>query len=297
VFQELHASALAALLFVDTRVMSTWPVANGVGAKFMGLVRKPMAYVSLMDAWSLARHGARRVRLRAGGTAVESASCNVVGDLSADRPGGGLIVVCGHLDSVAVGVGADDNASGMAAVLDIARRLRSRRRRHGLRFIGFGAEEQLSLGSMRYVKEQVTDLNRIGFVCNIDGIGAHLGLSTAMCTGTAALEAYVREALETRLPFGQVTADVSPYQDQFWFAAQGIPGIWMARETHPGTHWYHHSAHNDLGVVSMRQIAWAAEVASDLLGDLADTATWPFPREIEPSLRERIGEYRRELFE
>ena len=47
-FAALHDSPLAALLFVDTRMQCAWPVANGMGEKFMDLVSKPMAFVSLM---------------------------------------------------------------------------------------------------------------------------------------------------------------------------------------------------------------------------------------------------------
>jgi Zn-dependent M28 family amino/carboxypeptidase len=256
-----------------------------------------MAYLSLMDAQALAKHDVRRIRLTATGTMRDATSCNIMGELPGDAPGGNLIVVSGHLDSVVVGVGADDDASGVAAVLESARRLRSRRRKHTLRFIGFGAEEQLSVGSARYVTEQVEDLDRIAFACNFDSIGAPFGLSTVMSTGTPQLDAFVRDVLEDRQQFGRVQVDACPYQDQFWFTAKGIPGIWLNRHTHLGANWYHHSTHNDLAAVSMHQIAWTAETACELLCDLAASDRWPFPRDIAPPLREKIEAYRRELFD
>ena len=296
VFQQLHESGLTALLFVDTRLQTDWPIANGVGERFMKLIRKPMAYVSLMDAWWLAKYKATRVRFTCTGEATEGTSWNVAGDLQGNDPQGRVIVMCGHIDSVSVGQGADDNASGMAAVLECARRLRERCPRHAIRFVGFGAEEQLSVGSSRYVNTQVQDLDRIGFVCNFDGIGAHLGLSTVMCTGTPDLLTYVQDVVDKGLQFGKAVADVSPYQDQFWFTAKGIPGIWFTRKTHLSSSWYHHSVHNRLEEISGEQIAWTAEAACEMVGDLAERASWPFERELSPELQARIAEYLCELF-
>jgi len=296
VFQQLHDSELEALIFVDTRLQTNWPIANGVGERFMGLIRKPMAYVSLMDAWALARNRVARVRLTCPGRTKESTSWNVIGEWPGDDPQGRIIVVSGHMDTVAVGQGADDNASGMAAVLECARRLRACSRRHSIRFVGFGAEEQLSLGSNRYVNIQVQDLDRVGFACNFDGMGAHLGLSTVMCTGTPELYSYARDIVEERMEFGEAISNVSPYQDQFWFTAKGIPGICITRKTHLQAHWYHHSEYNDLSVVSCKQIAWAAETACEMLRELAANEPWPFDREISPALREKVAHYLRELY-
>jgi Peptidase family M28 len=295
VFEELHNSALEALIFVDTRMQTDWPIANGVGERFMGLIRKPMAYVSLMDAWALARDKAQRVRLTCSGTAKDATSWNVAGELPGD-PDGNVIVVCGHLDSVSVGVGADDNASGMAAILECARRLKDKERRHTLRFIGFGAEEQLSVGSHRYVKSQVKDLDNIAFVCNFDSMGAHLGLSTVMCTGTPEMDAYIEGIVDERQQYGVIVSDVCPYQDQFWFTVNGIPGLWFSRQTHIQGYWYHHSEHNNLEAMSFEQIAWGAETACEILDELASSANWPFERAITSELAAEVEDYVKELF-
>ncbi|HOD50906.1 MAG TPA: M20/M25/M40 family metallo-hydrolase [Candidatus Hydrogenedentes bacterium] len=296
VFAELHQSGLAALLFVDTRMQTAWPIANGVGERFMKHITKPMAYLSLMDAYGLARERAARVRLTCSGVMKDATSWNAAGELPGDDPGGRVIVVSGHLDSVSIGQGADDNASGIAATLECARRLRGVKRKHTLRFIGFGAEEQLSVGSNRYVNEQAADLDRIAWVCNFDSIGAHFGLSEVMCTGTPEMEAYVRGIADARMQYGTAYADVCPYQDQFWFAARGIPGVWFSRNTHLPGHWYHHSEYNNLDAVSCEEIAWTSETACVMLEELAGSSAWPFPRAIASDMREKADGYLRELF-
>ena len=295
-FSQLHQSGLKALLFVNTRLQTDWPPADGVGEKYMSLIRKPMAYVSMTDAWALARERVSRVRFSCDGRTEDATSWNAVGELAGGDPEGRIIVASSHIDSVSVGVGADDNASGTAAILECARRLREESRRHTFRFIGFGAEEQLSVGSTRYIKEQVQDLDRIDFTCNFDGIAALMGLSSVMCTGTPELEKYVNEIVETRLRFGETSTEVSPYQDQFWFTARGIPGLWFGRTTHPGGFWYHHSEHNSLDQISMEQIAWTAEAACEMLAELGSTDQWPFERQIPEDLQKDIDRYLREIF-
>jgi len=297
VFAEMHNSDLAALVFCDTRLQTEWPVANGMGEKFMKLVKKPMAYISLMDAWKLARAGVRRVRLTSIGATEDAGSWNVVGDLPGDNPDGRVIVVCGHLDSVAVGVGADDNASGIAATLECARRLKQVPRTHTFRFVGFGAEEQLSVGSWRYVADQITDIDRVALVFNFDGFAAWRGITEILSTGTPEFDGYIRDVVDSRLAFGSVVPGVSPYQDAYPFATKGIPGAWFSRKTHQDMYWWHHSVHNDLANVSPEQIAWTAESACTILGEIAATDDWPFDKKIAPDLQKEIDKYRRELFE
>ena len=287
-FAQLHSSPLRAMIFVDTRFTNDWPIADGMGEKFMPLVRKPMSNISLPAAWTLARDGARRVRLVATGEVQETTSQNVVGEMPGTDPAGKRIVVCGHIDAVGVGVGADDNASGMAAVFECARRLKDLGGRHTFRFIGFGAEEQLSVGSYHYVKRQLGDAESVGLVCNFDGIAALLGISEVVCIGTTDMADYLRSIVEERQGFGRVKAEVSPYQDQFPFAARGIPGVWFTRKTHKQTYWYHHSVKNDLDVCSVRQIAWTAETACEVLADLAGRDEWPFPPRIAPETMKEV---------
>jgi Zn-dependent M28 family amino/carboxypeptidase len=128
-----------------------------------------------------------RDRLQSWGYAVQlpvitvgsGTSLNVV----ADKPGFGtaareLIIVTAHLDSVnsAGGVnapapGADDNASGSAGVLEIARVISTEALQHDLRFILFGGEEQGLHGSIQYVQGlPAVDRSRIRAVINMDMI-------------------------------------------------------------------------------------------------------------------------------
>ena len=84
---------------------------------------------------------------------------NVIADrVGASANGRSLVVIGAHLDSVNLNgnnasraPGADDNASGSAGVLEIARVLRDYCGRHDLRLILFGGEEQGLHGSRQLV--------------------------------------------------------------------------------------------------------------------------------------------------
>lgn len=90
-----------------------------------------------------------------------------------------LVYVVAHLDSIneAGGVnspapGADDNASGAAGVLEIARVLATAIIRHDLRLVLFGGEEQGLHGSRVHVADlSDADRARIIMVVNMDMIG------------------------------------------------------------------------------------------------------------------------------
>jgi len=57
-----------------------------------------------------------------------------------------------HYDSVDIGKGADDNASGVAVILEMAKYLKNIETPYTIRFIAFGAEENGLNGSKYYVE-------------------------------------------------------------------------------------------------------------------------------------------------
>ncbi|APR84779.1 Hypothetical protein A7982_10128 [Minicystis rosea] len=79
-------------------------------------------------------------------------------NLEVERRGSDEIVIIGaHYDSVAGTVGADDNGSGVAALLALAREFAPRKPVRTLRFVAFANEEppyfqQASMGSVVYAK-------------------------------------------------------------------------------------------------------------------------------------------------
>ncbi len=81
------------------------------------------------------------------------------------------IVIGAHFDAVPYCPGADDNASGTAAVLELARVLREYPTRMSITFIAFDSEESWMWGSYHYVEEAVARGDDITLMINPDMIG------------------------------------------------------------------------------------------------------------------------------
>jgi len=81
------------------------------------------------------------------------------------------IIVDGHYDGVSGTPGADDNASAVAATLEIARILAPYHFRKSLRYIGFSFEEQGLIGSQAYIQSGIRPWEQVEDVLNMEMIG------------------------------------------------------------------------------------------------------------------------------
>lgn len=83
-----------------------------------------------------------------------------------------IVYVVAHYDSVAVGPGANDNASGTSGMMELARVLEKQPSNKEIRFIAFGAEEIGLLGAREYVGQLSQDeIDRSIAAFNMDMIG------------------------------------------------------------------------------------------------------------------------------
>lgn len=106
---------------------------------------------------------------------------NVIGTRLASHPSpdsDAPLIVAAHYDTVRGSPGADDNASGLAVLLEAARCLRSAPLSREVRFIAFSLEEEDLLGSLAYVSSLKKDghqiagaivLESVGYACATDG--------------------------------------------------------------------------------------------------------------------------------
>ena len=109
------------------------------------------------------------------GQTEQVSATNVVAELPGSRVDAGTVIFTAHLDSVPAGPGANDNGSGSAVVLELARELARRspaERPMTVRFALFGAEE-LGLFGSRYYVQSLTDAERqaIRADVNLDMVG------------------------------------------------------------------------------------------------------------------------------
>lgn len=102
---------------------------------------------------------------------------NVVAYLHRNEDANAPVVLIGaHYDAQGmrdadVYPGADDNASGVAALLEIARISAGRKNGPDLVFVAFGAEEKGLLGAKAYVANPSVPLSRMLLMLNLDMVG------------------------------------------------------------------------------------------------------------------------------
>ncbi|OGS06996.1 MAG: hypothetical protein A2270_05850 [Elusimicrobia bacterium RIFOXYA12_FULL_51_18] len=99
--------------------------------------------------------------------------CNIIGSRAGASPGSRIILVIGHMDSVGYeNAGADDNASGAAGVLEMARVLAGYNSDHAFVFVAANGEENGIIGGYACAEELRKNglMSRLAWVINMDMI-------------------------------------------------------------------------------------------------------------------------------
>ncbi|MEM9394401.1 MAG: M28 family peptidase [Pseudomonadota bacterium] len=144
-----------------------------------------------------------------------------------DRPStsGKTVVLSAHFDGHDLGESALDNASGVAACLEVARRLSRVKTRHGLRLVFFTVEEWGLLGSHKYLQDQ-TEEERSAIILNINADTVVGGTRlTAMTSGFKGVSRWLET---TAKQIGAELQVFEPFQansDNASFARFGIPAF------------------------------------------------------------------------
>jgi len=210
-------------------------LANGIGNRQEGSAGATAAALYIYDA--LERMGYNpvhqyfRIQVKRDGKDVEVTSENII----AEKIGYGentIIVGC-HYDSVSIGTGADDNASAVGVMLELAERLKKVDTHCSIRFIAFGAEEDGFLGSTHYVSGLSSDnIISIANMINLDSLIAGNKMYVYGDFGVSGVlrEAALQYSVENNL--GLITqtgtkkykaGTTGPFGDQVPFIEKGIP--------------------------------------------------------------------------
>ena len=101
---------------------------------------------------------------------------NIEVELTGAEPSRAIVLVGAHYDSVAGSPGANDNGTGVAAVLELARALKGRRLRHSVRLVAFVNEESPffysdAMGSLRYANRMADRSEDLVAMLSLETIG------------------------------------------------------------------------------------------------------------------------------
>ncbi len=185
---------------------------------------------------------------------IESEVRNVIGVLPGEGPlADETIVVGAHYDHIGLGGsgslagakgvvhnGADDNASGTVALIELARRLAARPKPLPRRivFIAFTAEESGLIGSAHYVKQPVFPLEKTIAMFNMDMVGRlRDGRLTVFGSGTSSRWKPLLEQLGPEYGL-QLTLKPSGFgpSDHSSFYGKKIPVLHFFTGTHADYH-------------------------------------------------------------
>lgn len=159
----------------------------------------------------------------------------------------GTGTIGGSKDSLGVGKihnGADDNASGVAGLLELARHYatNSTKEPFNFLFIGFGAEELGLVGSKYFTENPTIPLASIHWMLNMDMIGRYNpnnGLAV-IGYGTSSAFPKIFEGLTSNIKFN-LSRDGNGGSDQTSFYRKNIPVLFF----HTGGHDDYHKPSDD----------------------------------------------------
>lgn len=277
-YRRLIAAQPAGLLMADVRYPGAEALADAIFPTYAANCGTVTSLnVAYLEAWKWRERGATRARFRVIGGARPSTSANVIAELPGKDPTAGVIYLGAHHDTQADSVGADDNGTAVAGVIELARVLAPRERRRTIRLISFGAEEQLSVGSSAYVRKHREQLVREGGVMfNFDSFGSLLGWNTLSGSGPAELDTLLAKCFEAEGQYFRREVGVLPYADHFPFNAAGIPGLTLMRLNCASGRFFHHRADDDMSRLDFDVMSASLNAVAAFTAEMSQVKELPF---------------------
>lgn len=211
-------------------------------------------------------------------------------NIEAELPGtesSQLVLLVAHLDSYVTGVstaspapGADDDASGSAAVFEAARILSQYKFKHTIRFVLFTGEEQWMVGSSAHAKKLASAGAQILGVFNMDMIGYdgddnglfEMWVRPGESEGLADLIVKTIETYSIAL-VPDVLADPRRGGDHESFWRRGYPALMIIEDTEFGeTEDFNPCYHTLCDVLRMLNLSYAKRIAQAVIGAAAQLA-------------------------
>jgi aminopeptidase YwaD len=173
-------------------------------------------------------------------------------------------VTGGHYDTVPVTGGADDNASGTAAVLETARVIAARKTTGAHCFVLFGAEEIGLFGSKAYVAQMSdAELNALRAMVNLDVVGLPQELELIGSEDLVSQAGLIAEGMD--LPWRPSFVPSGLGSDHLSFRNAGVPVVFLYRDDT-----LIHTQEDAIGRISVESLAQTVEVAAALLAELGE---------------------------
>lgn len=185
--------------------------------------------------------------------------------------------------------GADDNASGTALMLDLARKLKGKNTNNNYLFMAFSGEEMGLLGSNYFVKNPSIDTKAVSYMINLDMVGKLKQDSTLAVygVGTSPLFKQVLNAHNDKFKLVLSESGVGP-SDHTSFYLADIPVLAFFT----GQHEDYHKPSDDADKLNYEGMEKISSYIFDIITDLDDNGKLAFRKtknESENTPRFRVG--------
>ena len=198
---------------------------------------------------------------------VEIETMNVIGVLkgTSDKH----VVIGAHMDHLGVDGdgdaynGADDNASGTTAILELAEAFGKSKTKpkDTIVFIAFNAEELGLLGSKHYVSDPLLPLDDCKLMINLDMVGRLRGTTvTAQGGNLSRSVTQLVDKLDDDYPFDVNITAAGNRSDHAPFNWNGVPVLFF----HTGTHPQYHRTTDDSDLINYEGLVNIAKFVKDL---------------------------------
>ena len=226
--------------------------------------------------------GPVRVRLQLGcRTEADVDSANVVAEIRGREKPAEVVVLGAHLDSWDLAVGAQDDGTGVAMVLESARLLARMRPRRTIRFVLFMNEENGSAGAKAYTDAHGSEVH-VAALESDAGAGRPVRV---YFRGGEGSESFLAPLLK---PLTALGMDPTPTRHKLYGAdlhalarKRGLPTVHLFQDP---AHYFdvHHSAADTLDKIDPVALAQSSAATAWLTWSLADAAGTLPPPPVEP---------------
>lgn len=185
--------------------------------------------------------------------------------------------------------GADDNASGVAVLLNLAEKLKSDNKGNNYLFMAFSGEEMGLLGSNYWTKNATIDLSKANYMLNMDMVGRLKQDSTLAVygVGTSPILKQVVKANNSKFKIIENESGVGP-SDHTSFYNSDIPVLHFFT----GQHEDYHKPGDDPEKLNYEGMETISNYIFDIISDLDDNGKLPFRKtknESEDVPRFKVG--------
>ena len=247
----------------------------------------PGFMIAASEAMELVRHGVKTLHLELIQKEETAESQNVLATIPGTIAPEEIVVLTAHYDSVPVGTGSWDNATGSAALMYIYRYFMQNPPRRTMQFIWCGSEEQGLLGSRAYVEQHEEQVKKMKFCFNFDMCGTVLGPNLIFVTGGDELINYVKQFCREKGMSADIQNTVHS-SDSAPFCDKGVPAIGLSRGTRTAEI---HTRYDLIKTLSPSQLRSDAEFAVSMIERAVNSVQLPVDTGMNENMRKELDKY------